>query len=1149
VNIPAVAQAKDLLEPIGAVERSIEQSRRFGAVGRILVVGAVVVQAALLALIPLGVNVRSLWVILVVIPLAAGLTLLLLRRAWIREAREPFRYTFWVAPFERLAPEGAASGSIDLSLLGWLTTDLREKMSERIRRLALLDDAHVAGADAARLAHVNIRGHYTWRDGPQEIEVRAWVRIGPPGCPETFAHPIQYRKDRLDQDDYDQILERVYFSVTSAVYGEIRDSVERKIVLLPRGRLRAAAYFWEAEDYACSNTLDAYADAGRLYQKAIDEYERGFGPTTRLRRRLARRSARAGRSEVLRARAHTGRARVLLYHSSLSSVSGQRPPAVFEARPAAENATKLLESLPVDVEGRTEALFDAYTTLAHAWAQLDAPDRARNNLRAARALAPQQAEQDADFMFVTALLEPQLIGSLQWIRAALELDVKRRLHAVELQLALRTEYLWRTRPTLEKGVGNLVIEQYRSVIKRNPGVVAAWASLGYVFWLLERPDDARNALGRGRQYKDIKRDTFVSELDYGLARVAAEEGSFETAYQHYVDAVSAFLAREIDPSAAYAQYYFRFIGPPLMERFDRYADRVERLVEQRRELVPDRIRDSVLAFVYNDHGEACWFYGVRSGDERRLFQAWRLFERAAELNPRFPLPHWNLYGLGVWLGRLDAGYRDAAQRALGEVRRLAPSWQDAIFAQADLVGSLLAEARAKQDEAWAIRELDSLSQRARPDARDRADTLSEQASTERLRHEGELLEALPLITGILPHRWFADIWSTSHRRASTAGVGANEVAHVQATKLLKLLERPDINWARDLNALHVAALSTWVYLLVSASEDPEVQLAAAALTIHTQEHYFRNRGFELLAHTVPELLKNPPPGHEDAVRRLGDYVECRWREAVDHATGHQGPLPALIVHLGTSGKIGLHIAAKPHLLQRACTVLSWRALLWEYERDRAHLYWTAGLAHELVRGFPDQSSLPAKMVGFPDEAFAIYSTAADDARDPTFVANAARGIFELTVGHADDADRRLRTSAELYARALGQLAGDRRSEHLLNFAVVIWTLATVTPAPGDNGGSPTVPTWAEAATVLDEVARDPGRLGASWRRRLVRDLVENVLPAFPSQEGERELSRWLARQANGRGPRLGRCARKDARRALRELAAASAPVGDGEGEG
>ena len=52
----------------------------------------------------------------------------------------------------------------------------------------------------------------------------------------------------------------------------IREDVSRKIAL-PRRYFRAAAYFYEAEDYLRSHTLDAYSDAQKPVREAMKLYD------------------------------------------------------------------------------------------------------------------------------------------------------------------------------------------------------------------------------------------------------------------------------------------------------------------------------------------------------------------------------------------------------------------------------------------------------------------------------------------------------------------------------------------------------------------------------------------------------------------------------------------------------------------------------------------------------------------------------------------------------------------------------------------------------------------------------------------------------------------------------------------------------------
>src|SRR5262249_3213229 len=108
------------------------------------------------------------------------------------------------------------------------------------------------------------------------VEVLPWVRIGPTGSPATVAHLVTFAVgpgQTLAPDAYEKLLERLYFSVASHLYGQIRVDVSRKIDLLPKRFFRASAFFHEAGDYARSNTLDAYEQARELYAEVIKLYD------------------------------------------------------------------------------------------------------------------------------------------------------------------------------------------------------------------------------------------------------------------------------------------------------------------------------------------------------------------------------------------------------------------------------------------------------------------------------------------------------------------------------------------------------------------------------------------------------------------------------------------------------------------------------------------------------------------------------------------------------------------------------------------------------------------------------------------------------------------------------------------------------------
>src|SRR5438093_2684152 len=276
---------------------------------------------------------------------------------------------------------------------------LIRRLSERIARLSLLKEAPAESANTIRReSHVHLSATYLVRherdyEGKRVLEITPWVRIGPEGHSEALAHPVTVyldQRDRTGQSNslspppvgsrmsaleapapkltpllIEQVLERLYFSVATQIYAQIRKDVQRKIDLLPTPSFRATAYFYEAEDHARSNTVDAYDEARKLYDAALQLFDPSWAalPQARVLRitrhglRLLSRGLtwvrvqlswvlprKSGR-EVLIARAEVGYANMLLYRAILATLSGQRLNAVVEARPVTRRAAERLERL------------------------------------------------------------------------------------------------------------------------------------------------------------------------------------------------------------------------------------------------------------------------------------------------------------------------------------------------------------------------------------------------------------------------------------------------------------------------------------------------------------------------------------------------------------------------------------------------------------------------------------------------------------------------------------------------------------------------------------------------------------------------------------------------------------------------------------
>jgi hypothetical protein len=731
MKVPSLTLDGGSSNSIAGVQHGLDASAQYGVWIRVLLVGAVVAQVVANVLnwgrtwtsVSNGDlhSWRNAWPSALAVTLVvAALTLVVLRRLWTREAREAFRYTFFVSPFDSL--DGAAGANVRWAgrsaSLSWLGRDLTERMCDGIRRLSVLEEEYVSATTPGARSHLHIRGSYALRsraerpDGPPDVEVRAWVRIGPPGQPEVLAPPVNYTLEntQLELDDYERILDRLFFSVTTAIYSQIRSDIERKIAQLPGRRLKATAYLFEAEDYATSNTLDAYSAAEQLFQVAIDLFapwatplpphgvrrqvlrvSRGLVHQWELFLRLnARWAPRFGRRYALLTQAQIGKAKTLLYRRQLGGISGQRIAPVFEAPKLLEKARDRADRLPEGVPGRESSRFQSRVLLALAVHLLGSPERAEPLIREARDIDPAHAHEDAVLAFVSAQVETHPVLRLQLTRAAVELDPKSQV--ARYSLALELEMIWRKLPTLEPTVATQVTDEYRRVIGLNPGIIAAWSNYSYVIWLVNDPDSrqlAVNALRRGLEYKEIKQARFVSDLDYGLARIAAENGDLKTAYRHFDEAVAAVLARDPhDANSETPEYWHRYLSPAMLARIKCYRDTVlshiSDISEQRdadadADATSPYVRDAVASYVRTDYADALAADGLRRDDPLQLDRAEEEYRAAAELNDRFILPRYGLYR--IHMARQETG---RAAEVLGQIEDLDPDWPEGVLASAEL---------------------------------------------------------------------------------------------------------------------------------------------------------------------------------------------------------------------------------------------------------------------------------------------------------------------------------------------------------------------------------------------------------------------------------------------------------------------------------
>ena len=751
----------ELLKEWEGVEEGLRRRRSLSTIGWVLSVTFGVLQVAVAALdsswfaaLSSG-NLTTLlqqWYL--TLPLVLGIGFFVLyrwSRFWLKESEQPFRYTCSIEDFTLVGDEPAEPK------LKWLAHDLARRMNERIGRLRFAEESKAEIGEAS--SHINVRGHYILRknaEGQDVVEVLTRVRIGGSARPETLGRFVPFvlqpqpsadgprvrkaaagknapvarvnpdadketkaARSKMSVEEYQLLLERVYFSGASEIYRQIREDVTNKIDLLPTRRFKAVALFHEAEDYARSGTLDAYEPAGKLYQQCAWMLHPGLKPLPEapLRRRfvrslrechywLARMRCRAAklrpawvRNDVLCARAQLGYATMLLQRRTIAAASGLGANAVFEAPPVAREAIRVLKAMPEDAPGRREALYRGNVVLAWASAELGDHSEAKKRLQVARGLDPGRAENDAYCQVVDGLLEAQPMQRIERLRKALELEPEFEMAAY--LLALAKEDQWRGRPGLERRSAEEVIELYKQVVTANPGLIGAWANSGYPCWLLATDEDprrdykearrrerradylelAKRYFSSGRQFKEIKQQTFVAELDYGLARIAAEQGDFDAAHRHCAEIASSMFSEGMD----FTDYYFSLIGPAMVQRFERYRQRATKACEKQLRKRPseERVCKTVLAFVLNDCGQAYMTYYWRMGERRYLQKSRQAFEGAIELDSAFPAPYRNLAKL------ISSDQPEEANQYLERCLELSPNWPFAIVEMAAFQGQLV----------------------------------------------------------------------------------------------------------------------------------------------------------------------------------------------------------------------------------------------------------------------------------------------------------------------------------------------------------------------------------------------------------------------------------------------------------------------------
>ena len=840
-------------------------------------------------------------------------------RVWIRESKEPFKYTFSVAEFTPApGPPATMPTAGPGNPMDWLARDLIEKLGERVGRLSLLnepDEQREEKPDGLPTSHVHVSGWHGVRpteDGQWMLEVVPEVRLGFNDAPAKLAQTVRFRLGRgigettapeIDDRNYRRLFERVYWSVASEIYAQIRRGVDQKVNLLPPGRLRAAAYLHEADDYASSNTLDAFEAARRLYRRSLEIYDVASREpaATPWRRRFRRWRLRfdekrcefrawrtgilrhSGRREILTARAELGYARTLVAEWHLRMLCGTSPTELYEGAPKVKRAIERLEAIPTDVPEQRETLFRAHVIQATTSALLDDWTNGAEALGAAEQLLPVTAREDAEFLFASGMIELDPLRSLRLLGQAVDLDPA--LERAHFHRALQYEAIWRRRETLEPDIAEAIDREYSAVISINPGNISAWASRGYIGWLLadspadpESPrerksgddwrDQAINVLEAGRQYKEVRRDAMVAELDWNLTRLFAEKGEFAKAYSHYIQAVSAMLD---EPRLKFLDHFYKDVTPAVVDRYDHYARQVDEHVQAAEQHVPEtevRLIKSVKAFVLNDCGLLYQAHYNRCGVRRDLLRAREAYKDAARENEAFVLPTLNLAGLSQLEAELAqdedmaAEHRRIAVSLLQEVLRREPDCVPAQLQMVELTARLSTWSTEKQHalEGENIARLAGAEQDGKTSSRDSPSptpdipTLIGRLEADRKGNHAALCAEL---RRLLPHSYFD---------ANDDG----SVLDIDGTHVDALLGDSTIRWTRDFTEIHVEALIQWGMVMAQTSPG-----AAESLCTKLRSDYCNANPQLLGAHLIAALVMRRDGVEPNGRRPEEIEAECR----------------------------------------------------------------------------------------------------------------------------------------------------------------------------------------------------------------------------------------------------------------------------------
>jgi tetratricopeptide (TPR) repeat protein len=377
-------------------------------------------------------------------------------------------------------------------------------------------------------------------------------------------------------------------------------------------------------------------------------------------------------------------------------------------------------------------LFDCYVVAALTHYELGANQEAKEYLANARAAGPRLSETNPLFLLAAGQIEPDLEKGVHLLRQATEFAAD--FEIAQFALARHREAQFRLSGELSMAAARIVMSEYDRVLAINPGNIAALASQGYLLWLLGKLEDAKVKFIDGRENKVIARQTFTGELDYGLARIAAEEGRFRESYDLYTQTIAVepgVAAHSVTAGSKATMPYYDNTNRAMVKRyaeFKKAADRKIRKVgkgaangkkDDRREEISEHVMNVVHSLVLNDYGNACLNHFFAVGDPKRLDKAVGAFEAARTKDPDSKIVPYNLHRAYTWRGREEDA--EAAEKCLEQAERLGPTWPISVFT--------LAQARLRRVQDSLKRTMDEAETQHALEAKERDSILAAAAGT------------------------------------------------------------------------------------------------------------------------------------------------------------------------------------------------------------------------------------------------------------------------------------------------------------------------------------------------------------------------------------------------------------------------------------